>query len=451
MDSHQGPPRDLDFKTALHEEHHLLEQVEVPILTVSATNRRQLKEHFHESFPAGEEVVFSRAHYSMALGAVIAALEADKTTWLVDPTNYVTRDDWNKIFFTHTVGKLIARHPLLKEAKDLIDTRARNKLPLTDAIKEPLEYLIEKVHRPLLSFHYEAGNVAVAKGHPIVQVVTDPHVRPQYLTPLPDKSSGEKNKLVTYCVFDEATKTDLLLRAEALNKEIDPADVIVTGPPVDPRIVDAHLGKTTKHLSKRPLRLAVTTGGLGQNIDEVKIILDQLSRFCFTESKSCASLFLYAGTHKDFHALYREFAAVNKLPVSDLSDPDAKLRILYSSSLVEANELMIEYMFPWADGIICKPSGDMAYDAAAAGCFTLFMEPWGEWEQNILERFKHLGIGVRLDSDHLEAELTKFSQHFWEGQSWFAQAIDKTLALPPLFREGTHNILKTYLERSHTK
>ena len=53
---------------------------------------------------------------------------------------------------------------------------------------------------------------------------------------------------------------------------------------------------------------------------------------------------------------------VNGLKVGDLDDEEAEVRILYADNLVEANELMIEYMFPWADGVMTKPSGDMAYD-----------------------------------------------------------------------------------------
>jgi hypothetical protein len=460
MNTHTPPPEELAYKTALHEEHHLLETVDIPIITISATHRDKLADTFHESFPETGEVVLSRAHYSMAIAILVAAYDAGLTAWLVDPINYVTPDDWQKVIFTESVGKLMARHKPLKEFKDLIDARARSKLPITPAIEKPLRYLAEKIQKPIISLHYEAGNILARAGHQVIQVVTDPHVRSQYLDALPEKSTPGTFSTTsdntspnppphttyniqntTFCVFDEATKTELLLKAETLGKDLKPDQVIVTGPPIDPRIAVASRQKNPDRLDSQPLRLAITTSGIGTNRAEIAKVLDQLHTVCIAAKKGCVQLFLYAGTHQDFHQLYQEFAAINDLKIGALSDDTAPLRVLYADNLVEANELMIQYMFTWADGIITKPSGDMAYDAAAAGCFTLFLEPWGEWEVAIQERFEDLGIGQKLDIGHFQDQLTRFEAHFWEGQSWFRSAMKKALTLPDLYRTGASAII----------
>lgn len=439
---HTPPPKELEYKTALHDEHHMLEEVDIPIITLSSTHRKGLSQSFYESFPAGEEIVFSRAHYSMAVAILVAGFETGHTAWMTDPMNYVVRDDWNKVIFTQTVGRLMARHKPLKMLKDLIDTKARNKLPVTEPITPPLKYLAKNIRKPIISLHYETGRILAEAGHKVVQVVTDPHVRPQYL----DLLSNKENKKVIYCVFDEETKTDLLHQADENNKKLSPSQVIVTGPPVDPRIVAARKSKKASNTSDRPLRLAITTGGVGSNKPEIESILDQLSQFCFKGKNGCAQLFLYAGTHQDFRALYQGFIERSGLKLDKLEDENAAVRILYTDNLVDANEKLIDHMFPWADGIITKPSGDMAYDAAAAGCFTLFLEPLGPWEENIQERFLDLGIGTDLQVTNIRQELEKFGKSYWQGESWFKSATDKVLTLPKLYLEGSKNIVRTCLQ-----
>jgi hypothetical protein len=45
-----------------------------------------------------------------------------KSVHLVDPTNFVGEKDWGKIEFTQKIGQLMARHKMLKDIKDKIDT-----------------------------------------------------------------------------------------------------------------------------------------------------------------------------------------------------------------------------------------------------------------------------------------------------------------------------------------
>lgn len=421
----------------LDKDKRILEKTRVPIVTVSASFRDELARFHNISSYFGkteDEVVFSRAHYSMALGAAVKAWGSQvnpSKAWLVDPTNYVTRQDWKKVEFTEEVGKAMARNSFLKKIKDLIDSRARSKLPITQAITTPLLYLFEHVHTPILSFHYETGNILAGVGKHVVQVVTDPHVREHYL---------EHAELPTmrFCVFDEKTKVEFLEKADLLDKQVDHRRVIVTGPPIDPRIVKVRSGKSPQDHKTRPLRLVITTGGLGNNKQEIEQCVRSLVPLL---KKQTLQLIVYVSTHEDFRESIHAIARQEGVPTAERHEYEASLRILHSPNLVEANELLIKYGFPWADGFITKPSGDMAYDAAAAGCFFLSLEPWGEWEYNIREIFEQRGISRRAVPEDLAVQIESLCTER-SGKSWVEKAIEQALELPRLFLDGTENILK---------
>lgn len=435
MTHHDLPPRNLDLKNALHEEKHLLEHAKVPIVTVSATFRKELIKKYRSLTRSTSEAIFSRAHFSMAEALRVQATNQHLTTHMVDPTNFVSHEDWSKIDLTELIGQQMARHKFLKLVKDKIDTVARSKLPITDAITPPLLYLTENVSKPIISLHYEAGNIIAKNGHRIIQVLTDPHVRPQYLDPLTPIGARKsiKHAPIHFAVFDKKTKVDLQEAALALGKNLNSKQVVITGPPVDPRITK--LAKKPKNPHKnRPLNIAITTGGLGTNLQEIKHILDEFAPFLTPPEH--IRLFLYAGTHRDFRNTFEDFAATHNLRVGNLDDSQARVRILYEDSIIDANDNLIEFMFPWADAIITKPSGDMAYDSVAAGCVPLFLEPWGDWEKNIQERLTKLGAGIDFKvakaHNHLSYLMTTGA---------LAKARRKALRLPPLYRKGCHNIL----------
>lgn len=427
------PPANLDLKNALQEERHRLEHVQVPIITVSATFRKELIKKYHSLARSHTEAIFSRAHYSMAEAVREQALKLHKTAHLVDPTNFVSPDDWSKIAFTEDVGQLMARHHTLKWVKDQIDTVARSKLPISEAITPPLLYLTENIVHTIISMHYEAGNIMAVSGKRILQVLTDPHVRPQYLDPLPPVSKIPSPNPIYFAVFDSPTKKQLLKMAYGLDKQINSHQVIVTGPPVDPRL--CKMGTAPKKIDpEKPIHLGITTGGLGTNLDEIKQALHQLAPLLEPPEK--IRLFLYAGTHRDFRNFFEDFAGEHNIRIGNLDDQKARIRILHEDSIIDANENLIHYMFPWAHGIITKPSGDMAYDAAAAGCFLLFLEPWGEWEENIQKIFVERGVGF-------DFKVGKAFSHFRYLDKTHAlhRALTKSHNLPALFRSGTKNIL----------
>src|SRR5690606_11265149 len=116
----------------------------------------------------------------------------------------------------------------------IADRFLRSRLPITPAIQGPLLHLMEAVHRPIISLHIETGNMLALAGKQIIQVVTDPHVREDYLNQahLPN---------IHFCVFDEKTKKEFLQKAKDLGKDkfVDSAKVTVTGNPIDPRVVSA--------------------------------------------------------------------------------------------------------------------------------------------------------------------------------------------------------------------
>jgi hypothetical protein len=435
--THNPIPEDLQFRRTAHEERHLLETVEVPIVTVSATFKEELVREFGEKL-LGEttpDVTFSRAHYSMANALVVAATKKNKTFWMIDPTNYVSAKDWPKILFTQRMGRLIARNPLLKEIKDLLDTRLRNQLPLTKAIREPLTYVTGRVERPIISLHYEAGNILLENGKTVLQVVTDPHVRPQYLT-------HADNPKLSWAVFDEATKAKLIELAYILGHKVDEKRVTVTGCPVDPRIVTKDKNTAIRGYKHRPLRLAITTGGLGTNKDEIQTLLHNLAPAI---KKGAVHIAAYAGVHDDFQTMFTTFARTYNIKVGELKNDQAAFRIFRGEDIIDANELLLDYIFPWADGFITKPSGDMAYEAVAAGCFLLTLKPWGVWEDNIRAYVESLGVSVRVDKENILAQLQALTTMPVEkNKPWVELALERSQKLAKPFSQGAFNILKLY-------
>lgn len=444
---------DSQTEALLRNDKMLIERTRFPMVTVSSSFREDLKQFYGmDHDPMMRDVVFSRAHFSMTFGVAVYAWVssgADKEctlsekitakcdqniAWFVDPTNYVRSEDWSKIQSTEYIGRHLARNRVLKWIKDQVDTVARNKLPITNAITPPLLHLFQKVERPIISFHYEAGNILGSTGKKVVQVVTDPHIRDQYLhlAHLPN---------MKYCVMDEKTREDFLEKAAIFKKDVDPNRVIITGPPVDPRIIAARKKKNPFALKRRPLRLCITTGGLGTNKEEIKEILMLLFDL-LRKRPSHIQLLCYGGTQHDFTLMVQEIAKKERIAIGNLEDENAPFRLIHGKHIVGLNEEMITYAFPWADGFITKPSGDMAYDAAAAGCFLLFLTPWGKWEENIQQVFEQRGIGRRAQVDYIKEQIGVLgSPILLHYDSWYAKAMQNALDIPPLFLNGAKNIL----------
>lgn len=422
-----------------------LENTQIPIVTVFGTYREDVK-GWH-GLPEDEslsDIVLSRAHYSMAFGTAVQAWggRINKTkAWLVDPTNYVSSRQWSQVSFTETVGKTIARFPMLKTAKDLIDRFGRTKLPILDSITPPLLFLTEKIHKPFLSFHIATGNILLDHGKKVLQVITDPHVRYDYL-----KHAGNPN--LNYCVFDQGTKDELLEKAKLAGLEINPNSIYVTGPPVDPRIVACRDKK--QPWRSGPLKLCLATGGLGTNKYELLQIIENLAPTLRQHGVEY-QLLVYAGTHADIYHAVENLAKMQHIKLGKLDDQKAELRIIYHPQIVDANELLIKYGFKWADGFITKPSGDMAYDAVAAGCFLLTLKEWGEWEGIIRQRFEELGISRRAVAEQLPAQLISLTSAQHNTPSFVTRAMSQAQRLPSLYLHGAENILKAYERTAKSK
>ncbi|MBU0974253.1 hypothetical protein KKD03_00960 [Patescibacteria group bacterium] len=416
-----------------------LETTKVPIITVSASYKEDLKKS--HGFPDSDtipDVVFSRAHYSMALGVAIQIWGKridPKKAWIVDPTNYVSHKNWNSIELTEIVGKTIARWPMLKKIKDLIDTFGRSKLPILKSITPPLLHLTESIHHPILCFHIAAGNILAGQGKKILQVITDPHVRDEFI-----KYADQKN--IKFCVFDEATKIEFLEKAAEHAVKADPNRIIVTGPPIDPRVIST---RKKKHPWRNgPINLCLTTGGLGTNKNEMEAILEQILPELRKNNKY--KLLVYASTHQDINLLIKKLAKKHKVKISNLNEKTAKLRIIYHPQLVDANELLIKYAFPWSDGFLTKPSGDMAYDAVSSGSFLLTLAEWGEWEERIREVFEQKDIARTAMTNNIIAQLKVLSSTAGKSQSWIEKAMHQAHTIDPLFLNGSKKIAKAIEE-----
>lgn len=419
-----------------------LEQTAIPVVTLAGTFQEDIKQwHGLKNTNATSDVVFSRAHFSMAYGVVHSiwgtTIQPQKT-WMVDPTNYVGSKKWKSITFTESVGKLLARQPILKAIKDVIDTYGRNKLPILESITPPLLYLFEDVHRPILSFHIAAGNILAKMGKTVVQVITDPHVRSDYL-------QHADLDTMYFCVFDERTKLDAIEKAAIMKIDLDPERVIVTGPPIDHRIVQARRGKKAPHL--RPIRVVITTGGLGTNKGEIKTILEQLLP-TLKKKSTRFQVMVYCGTQADIYDMTLSLAKAHRIKAqvvsstSRISGIDSRFSVIYHPQIFDANELLIKHAFPWADVFISKPSGDMAYDAVASGAALLTLKSWGVWENHIAEIFRQKDISRVAEVDHIVQQLTTLANPHLTGKSWLEQAMKNAQRIDPLFVNGTKEIVK---------
>jgi hypothetical protein len=407
----------------------------LPIITISGTFREDAKRLSGQpNNNTTEDIVLSRAHFSMALGVATQAWGdriSPNKAWIADPTNYVSPKDWSKIELTEFVGKTLARHPLLKSVKDFIDRFGRGKLPILSSITPPLLHLTEGIEHPILSFHIAAGNILAAHGKKVIQMVTDPHVRPEYVlnAHLPNTQ---------YLVFDERTKLEFLEVAAVQHISVHPEKITVTGPPVDPRIIKARDKKVAWRSG--PLKLCITTGGLGTNKAEIQTLLTQLLPL-LRKQPTPYQLIVYAGTQSDIAQMVKAMAKKERVAVGNIHDHTAPLRLLYHPQILDANELLIKYAFPWAHGFISKPSGDMAYDVAASGSFLLTLAEWGVWEERVREVFEQKDISRRAEVHHILEQLETL-QSGVSGTSWIERAMNHAFGIEKLFLLGAQKIVK---------
>ncbi|HEX9817917.1 MAG TPA: hypothetical protein VGA89_03465 [Patescibacteria group bacterium] len=463
------------YKQAKKLEKKYFQTTQIPLVTVSGTYHEDLK-GLHK-FPEDDlrrDLVFSRAHYSMTIAQAMTIWQDKidpKKAWILDPTNFVSVEAWSGVMLTEQIGRLVARFSALKLLKNLVDRFGRRKLPILASITPPLLDFTRNIEKPLLSFHVAAGNILLKRGKTVVQVITDPHVRDEYI-------ANSENPGAYFCVFDKATKEEFVRKAYKMDKRVDETGidkrVIVTGPPIDPRILDAAEHKQAwSPEAGRPLRVCLATGGLGTNKEEIESILKQLLPE-LAKPKPKFQLIIYAGTHYDIKnmviqiarkcgCLYREISAHDpakfevgakiKLHLEPTKKITTPLSIIYHPQIIDANELLIRHGFPWADGFITKPSGDMAYDAVASGAFLLTLSEWGEWENNIRAKFKAHGVAQVTEIDKIVEQLEKIMRKNSHG-AWATEAIHKTKKIEredPWFRNGTKNILKTFREIAKNK
>lgn len=448
----------------------MLEKTPLPIVTVVGAFPEDLKRWYGlKNDQVSNDIIYSRAHFSMAYGVLRYLWQSDmpkaSKAWLTDPTNFVTAKDWGKISSTEKIGEIIARHPTLQIVKSLIDQFGRKKLPILDSITPPLMYLFEKVDQPILSFHIAAGNVLAQMGKRVIQVVTDPHVRDEYV-------EAANSSTISYCVFDERTKLDMLERANILDVKLTADRIEVTGPPIDLRIIA--LRKNKKSQPPKPLRLLITTGGLGTNKPEIESLLEQLLPV-LKRKDSPVEVRLYAGTEKDFVAMAKRVAEktgvriniinnLNKIPsrlaphtrqterndksdwksvsLSSANQPTNQLTIISHPQIFDANELLIKYGLSWADGVMTKPSGDMAYDAVGAGCFLLTLKPWGVWEERIAQIFEEKELSRPAETDHILEQLETLTQRIDNQPSWIEQSLDNVKHIDKTYLHGVERIVE---------
>ena len=472
----------------------LLENTQIPIITVSALFKEDLKGlHHQKEKDTGTDIVLSRAHYSMAMGVAMQAWGEKidpKKAWLVDSTNYVSNQALRSVQITDLIGKTIARWPILKSLKDLVDKFGRSKMPILDNVTPPTIYLGSGITQTILSFHIVTGNILASEGKKVMQMITDPHVRSDYL-----ENAHLPN--MRFLVFDETTKIAFFELAKKIGKKIPESQmktkVIVTGPPIDPRVVVSNEKKTVWNKNK-PLKICLTTGGLGTNKTEIKMILEQILPILKKQASGektdlvKTELIFYAGTHQDHKEMAVQIAEENQLAHQIISPKDpakfvmnariktkkegenkARFSIIYHPQIVDANELLIQKAFPFADIFISKPSGDMAYDAVVSGSGLLTLKEWGEWEYNVREVFEKNGTAQIARVNDIVAQLIEITGNNEatfktdklnstnrpvpnikdeDQKSWLEQAMINSKNLDPIFYKGAKNIIKAVKENN---
>jgi hypothetical protein len=153
----------------------------------------------------------------------------------------------------------------------------------------------------------------------------------------------------------------------------------------------------------------------------------------------------YAGVHDDFVTMFTEFARTHDITPGQLDNTQSPFRIFAGTDIIDANELLLDHIFPWADGFITKPSGDMAYEAVTAGCFLLTLKPWGDWEENIRAYFEQLGVSVRVRHSDMIAQLRALTlAPVQDHKPWVELALERARKLQTPLSRGAFNILKEY-------
>ena len=143
--------------------------------------------------------------------------------------------------------------------------------------------------------------------------------------------------------------------------------------------------------------------------------------------------------------MFTTFARVHRIKIGENHDVQSPFRIFHGHDIVDANELLLDYVFPWADGFISKPSGDMAYEAIAAGCFLLTLHPWGEWEENIRARAEVMGVSIRADIENIVAQLQAITTvPIEKNKPWVELALEKAQHHAKPLSQGAFNILKLH-------
>src|SRR5690606_4682819 len=151
---------------------------------------------------------------------------------------------------------------------------------------------------------------------------------------------------------------EFLEKADNLNKNVDKNRIPVTGNHIDPRVVYARREKKRISWGKGGLRVLLTTTGLGTNKDELEQCLRSLLPLLRRRKHFPVQVVYYDGTNLDHKRMVESIAAEDDaVGIGKPADTAARLRVLYADDLVEANMLLLQYGFPWADLVVAKPSG----------------------------------------------------------------------------------------------
>lgn len=371
-----------------------LRTTDVPILTAATVGKTTM----------------SRAHLSQASSYASLFIDEGKTTQIVDISQNLYQNEYERMETIAHSGQFIARNRLAQIAYKNASTLLRSKLHLDTVFQKTIRMLMSSLThtpgKPISTFHYGVGNALCNElvenritTTPVIHYVTDPHhIHPDYLT-------HKDVPFVYYFTFDEKTMKILI------EKGVPPDHVFATGFPIHPLLAipqtNDEIHERYQAAPKKKMVISVFSGGIGSNQNEM---VDLASSLDFSKQQGI----FYCGTNVD----------IQKKVISELSKRKVSVRYISNKSphlfLEDKNEalvilgdrqderlLSLSYEAINAAHVVCtKPSGDLGIEGLVAHKPIIALSSWGEHEEKIKKILQESGALVPLKNVKSISSLT---------------------------------------------
>jgi hypothetical protein len=347
---------------------------------------------------------------------------------MIDAANFLPRDDFTRMKGVVQTGRILARSPHLVKARRTAEPILRRILPMEKYFNSTVSYFVDELLdnekpqkvRPLTTFHYAVGNTAIEelerRGRhdiPVIHYITDPHVHPNFL------KHREKSN-VFYFTYDAGTRDELVEKGVPLERTFVigyPTSYMLAADLSDSRTFDEY-----EPHPDRKLQVAVFTGGLGGNQEEINTIAQNLD---YSHQKAI----FYCGVNHDLADKLKSTLSKKGVDFAEMTPKNPNKNRNRFQHLTENKSAVIIHgrtlsdllplsyrVLRWGQVIATKPSGDIGIEAPLmAGKPTVVLEPLGDHEAKIHNMIKSIGgeieindlrtIGDRLRTDYTQKYL----------------------------------------------